>query len=225
VTPIRQELSAERRAPASGPGFFAPDGRLRTSQSAGLLIASASLPKDGERVSGDRIMIRHYAEGSMIAVVDVLGHGPKASGVADLAAAYLHELDSLPRAGPSSVLEGLHGALRGTRGAAAMVCVIKGDGIEGCGVGNVELRSVGVSMPVVLTPGILGAKVRQYRAFAGRLSAGAVVFVFSDGISRHSPFQKLSRFGVEKACRALIDEHRHSHDDASAVVLAYEPEI
>ena len=226
MTFFEQSLAGDRGKPPSlgGPVLVHPNPVQSGTLKASLLIASASLPKEGESLSGDRVVVRRFAEGALVAVVDVLGHGPKASEVAELATHYLDRVDSPPRFGASRIIDGLHGALKGTRGAAAMVCVVQGESIEGCGVGNVELRAVGVVMPVVLTPGILGAKVREYRAFSGRLSPGAHLFLFSDGISRHSPFHKLARLGVERACQTLIADHRHAHDDASAVVLAYEAE-
>jgi phosphoserine phosphatase RsbX len=187
----------------------------------GLSIAQASLPCAGESVSGDCIVVRRFASGVMVAVVDALGHGPRAAAVAESARACLESLALPPRAGAAGVIEELHATLRETRGAAAMVCLLDGPVLEGAGVGNVELRAIGAALPIVLSPGILGVQVRRIRSFSGRLAPGSRLFVFSDGISRNAPFAALAQLGVEQACQALLHEHRHAHDDASVVALSF----
>lgn len=186
-----------------------------------LVIAQASLPCEGEPVSGDAVIVRRTETRALIALVDALGHGHKAAVVAEQAVQALAEL-SLEKADAAGVMTELHERLRGTRGAAALVCIVDGMHVEVCGVGNVELRSVGAHVPVVLMPGILGVGVRQIRALSGTLAAGARLFVFSDGISRRAPFSELARVSPQTACQSLIERFRHSHDDASAVVVHYE---
>lgn len=184
-------------------------------------IAQASSPCAGESVSGDSIVVRRFEGGVLVAVVDALGHGPKAAEVAEIARGCLESLTLPPSGGVASVIEELHARLRGTRGAAAMVCLLDGPTLDGAGVGNVELRAIGAPLPIVLSPGILGVQVRQIRSFSGQLAPGSRLFVFSDGISRHAPFGALARLGVEQACETLLREHRHVHDDASVVALSY----
>ena len=127
---------------------------------------------------------------------------------------------SFPELDAVGVMRGLHSALRGTRGACATICLIRGTALEGCGVGNVEMRCVGVSVPVVLTPGIVGVQLRKPRGFAGVLPPRAWCFLFSDGVSRRAPFAELAKLTPQDACQFLMRKHRHSHDDASVVVLA-----
>jgi phosphoserine phosphatase RsbX len=188
----------------------------------GFAIAHASSPCAGQSVSGDCIVMRSFASGLMVAVVDALGHGPKAAAVAESARACLESLALPPRAGSAGVIEELHATLRETRGAAAMVCLLDGPVLDGAGVGNVELRAVGAPLPIVLSPGILGIQVRRIRSFSGRLTPGSRLFVFSDGISRNAPFAALARLDAEQACQTLLREHRHAHDDASVVALFFE---
>jgi negative regulator of sigma-B (phosphoserine phosphatase) len=186
-----------------------------------LDIAQGSVPCDGETVNGDAVVVRHFAAGTLFGIVDALGHGVKAASVAEIAVRRLSEL-SLETRVPDvvSVIEDLHAALRGTRGAAAMICIVTSDRVQGCGVGNVELRCSGTSLPVVLTPGILGVRATRLRRFEGELPIGSTLFVFSDGISRHAPFVALAKLSAAEACQRLLNQHRRSHDDASAIVLA-----
>ena len=127
---------------------------------------------------------------------------------------------SFPGDGAVGVMRGLHSALRGTRGACATICLIRGRALEACGVGNVEMRCIGASVPVVLTPGIVGVQLRKPRAFSGLLPPHAWCFLFSDGVSRRAPFAELARLTPQDACQFLMRKHRHSHDDASVIVVA-----
>jgi phosphoserine phosphatase RsbX len=188
---------------------------------AALHIVHRTLPREGEIANGDAVVVRRFEGGALIGIIDALGHGHKAAEVADLATAKLAEL-SLDR-GPRdvlSILDAVHHALRGSRGAAAMICVVQEDRIEGCGVGNVELRCAGVSLPVVLSPGILGVGKVRLRPFTGRLNPGCRLYMFSDGISRRAPFTELAQLSADEACRELLDRYRRNHDDASVLVLS-----
>jgi negative regulator of sigma-B (phosphoserine phosphatase) len=186
---------------------------------AALEIVHGSVPCVGEIANGDAVVVRHFDGGALVAVIDALGHGRKAAD--DLAATKLAAvpLDAGSR-GVLDILDLVHDALRGSRGAAAMICVVEQDRIEGCGVGNVELRCAGVSLPVVLSPGILGVGKIRMRPFAGRLSPGCRLYMFSDGISRRAPFTELARLPADEACRELLDRYRRNHDDASVLVLS-----
>jgi negative regulator of sigma-B (phosphoserine phosphatase) len=185
------------------------------------MIVHATVPREGEELNGDAIVIRRGEKRELVAVVDALGHGPKAAAVSDRAREYLAEVD-VEKLDAAAMMEGLHDALRGTRGAACLISLFQDRQIEVCGVGNVELRCVGSSIPVVLMPGILGVSVRQIRALAGTMRTGSRVYVFSDGISRRAPFTELTRLSMDEACQSLLANHRHAHDDASAVLLQYE---
>jgi negative regulator of sigma-B (phosphoserine phosphatase) len=180
-----------------------------------------SLPKDGEQVNGDAVVVRNGGDHPvMLAVIDALGHGAAAASVAAAATAYLGEAP-LDR-GVVKLVEGLHGRLRGSRGAAAMVLIFSGGRVEGCGVGNVEMRSVKRRVPVVLSPGVLGASLGKLHLFEAQLSAGDRLVVFSDGIAGRFD-DELSRglTGLE-TCRRIMDRHRRPHDDATVLVTDIE---
>jgi negative regulator of sigma-B (phosphoserine phosphatase) len=186
-----------------------------------LVIAHQSRPKSGETANGDAIVVKRYPDGALVAIVDALGHGPRAEAVAKQAHDHIMETyAAFPEEDAVGVMKRLHSALRGTRGACATICLIRGRALEACGVGNVEMRCVGVSVPVVLTPGIVGVQLRNPRAFSGALPPSARCFLFSDGVSRRAPFSELSKLSPLDACQALMRKHRHSHDDASVIVVA-----
>lgn len=187
-----------------------------------------SLPKLGEKLSGDTVVIREEDGVAFLCVIDALGHGPAAAEVADRGRAFLSTVPLTKSV--LAITEGLHGALRGTRGAAAMCCVLRSrrdDGqslprVEGCGVGNVELRVLSSRVPVILTPGILGVSLHRTRVFEGPLAAGARLVMFSDGISPRMELDKYERLPVEHACKAMVERYRRSHDDATLLLADVE---
>jgi negative regulator of sigma-B (phosphoserine phosphatase) len=180
-----------------------------------LTIACQSQPASGELVNGDTIVVREHDGAHLIAIVDVLGHGHDAAQVAKLAA---RSLETAPMTRAAVALLGLHDALRGTRGAAAAICILRGDRLDGCGVGNVEVRVLGTPMAILLTPGIVGQRMHRLREFEGRLAPGDRVVWFSDGISSHVPLGELRNLAPGEACTMIMQRHRRRHDDASVVV-------
>lgn len=114
-------------------------------------------------------------------------------------------------------MQGLHEALRGTRGAAATVCLLRGPTIVCCGVGNVELRCFGSKLPMLLSPGVLGARVQKFRMCRAELAVDSRLVLFSDGISQRSPLAAMLHLSVEDLCEAVIREHRKPSDDATVV--------
>ncbi len=180
-----------------------------------------SIPKEGERLCGDTVVVRAEEGVTLLAVIDALGHGPAAAVVADRGSAFLR--DAPLGKDVRTLTEGLHDALKGTRGVAAMCCLVRAGQIEGCGVGNVELRSAGSRVPVILTPGVLGVQTTRLRVFQGTLTPGARLVIFSDGISPRIDLEKVERLPAEPAGKALFERYRRSHDDATLLVADLEP--
>lgn len=179
-----------------------------------------TLPKTGEKLSGDAVVIREEEGVVLLSVIDVLGHGPVAAEVAARGRAFLA---GVPLSGSvTSIVEGLHGALRGTRGAAAMCCLLRAGRVEGCGVGNVELRVLSSRVPVILTPGILGVSLPRTRHFEGPLAPGARLVMFSDGLSPRMELDKYEKLPVESACKTMLERYRRPHDDATLLVADVE---
>jgi negative regulator of sigma-B (phosphoserine phosphatase) len=174
-------------------------------------------PRTGETACGDGVLVREGEGRTMLAVVDALGHGPLAGEVTATALACLSRVAL--SGGPAAMQHELHAALRGTRGAAAMICVLEGGRITGCGVGNVELRTSPTSVPVILSPGILGSGVRAFRAFEGAAPPGTRIALFSDGISASRlSLEAVRNLDAESACRAILERCGYAHDDAAILI-------
>jgi len=180
------------------------------------VMAHRTLPKAGEFANGDAVVLRAEGELALVAVIDALGHGELAAHAASKAIAYL---EAWPLTGDlRDGMQGLHEALRGTRGAAASVCLLRGAQLLFCGVGNVEVRCFGSKAPILLSPGVLGARVQQFRMCRADLAAGTRLVLYTDGISQRAPFEALRPLDPEATCEELIRNHRKTSDDATVVV-------
>ncbi|KYF71411.1 SpoIIE family protein phosphatase [Sorangium cellulosum] len=186
-----------------------------------VAVEYAILPKDGERVSGDAAFVRAGEDGCLFAVIDALGHGEHAAAAARVA---LEALAESPQGEDfRAVIDRLHARLRGTRGAAGMICRFREGRLQGCGVGNVELLSHGTRVQWLQSPGILGGSLGKIRIFDAQLAPGDRLALVSDGVS---PRFDLSLFrGVKAAevCRTLMNRHRRSHDDSTVLIADIEP--
>lgn len=179
------------------------------------------VPKEGERVSGDAVFLRQVDGGSVFAVIDALGHGERAAETSDVAVKTLAEAPESD--GVRELIDRLHTHLRGTRGAAAMVCVFRKDHLEGCGVGNVELSCLGTRIQWLQSPGILGASLGRARIFESKLTPGDRLVLFSDGVSPRFDLSLFRGVKAEAACRALMSQQRRSHDDSTVLIADIEP--
>lgn len=174
------------------------------------------LPRHGERVCGDAVVVRREDDRALISVVDGLGHGTKAAVVADRATEILAQQS--PRAGVLAIMNEVHRGLADTRGACVLVCIVSPDEIEVCSVGNVELRSHGIELPFVLTPGVVGTRMSRPRVARASIVAPARVVIYSDGLSSRFHLAEFASLTSADACQTIFERHRRSHDDATLVV-------
>jgi len=191
-----------------------------------LALGATIRAHPGERRSGDAAVLRTTANGALFGVVDALGHGEIAADVADIAVEHAMEVALVE--GIGGVVRRLDEALRGTRGAAALLCLVVDDTLEACGIGNVELRTVGVKLPTVVTPGILGHGARGHglsrlRVFGGRLVAGSRLVLFSDGVSGRLRASEGAEVPAQAASAMLLERHARPHDDAAVLVADVMP--
>lgn len=180
-----------------------------------LVVAHQSIARDGEHHCGDTAVWRRTSSHHLVAVVDALGHGEGAELVADKALQHLH-VAAITSAG--EVLAGLHEALKGTRGAAAMVAIFDGRRLEASGVGNVELRGLTRALPIAPVPGILGGRTHPFRSGSIELHYGDRFAMFSDGISRRADLRQALVLPPREACTTILRDHRNANDDATLLV-------
>lgn len=184
------------------------------------LVEYITVPREGERANGDAALVRRWEGGLLVAVIDALGHGEHAAQATAVGLGYLQEVSV--KSGLRPVVEGLHERLRGTRGAAAMLLLLDQGRLEGCGVGNVALRSYRARVPAMLSPGILGASLSRLHVFTAELAAGDRVVLFSDGITARFDDEASRRASALETCQAIMERHRRPHDDATVLVMDIE---
>lgn len=174
-----------------------------------------SLPCEGELANGDAVVVRDEGTAVLLAVVDAVGHGPLAATVAATAEKSLlaSPLDDVLR-----IVEHLHESLRGTRGAAALVCLYTAGWIDACRIGDVEMRCERARFSTVPVRGVLGGDMQRLRVFGGPVSCPDRVVIHSDGVSARFDLEGLQALAPSEACRAIMDVHRRRYDDASVVV-------
>jgi anti-sigma regulatory factor (Ser/Thr protein kinase) len=161
--------------------------------------------------------------GLTVAVVDGLGHGPRASTAADAALAVL-------AAGPVALdryLDRANAALRDTRGAAVAVCRIRPDRgeLSHVGLGNISGRIVvdGGGRGLASHPGTLGMSttVPRVPVTTHPCPPGATLVLWTDGLtSRLDPARDAALLARDPAVIAatLYREHSRERDDATIVV-------
>jgi phosphoserine phosphatase RsbX len=186
-----------------------------------LLVAHASLPKQGEYANGDRPFHRQdQAERHLLAVIDGLGHGPDAEQATLAGLKYLGEV---PLDTPfEQVMHGLHESMRGTRGAAGTVCIVAGSEIAACAVGNVELRSVALDVPLISSAGILGVRVQKFRVCRAKIPTACRLVIFSDGLTNPTGIGAVQGMPAQLACDQLLSRHRRTYDDATVLIADLE---
>ncbi|MCW2248636.1 anti-sigma regulatory factor (Ser/Thr protein kinase) [Azospirillum fermentarium] len=141
----------------------------------------AMLAMGGGDWCGDGWLVR--GDGLVLAV-DGLGHGEAASAAARQAETVAAAAPG--GADPGAVLAALHGALRGTRGAVALVLRLEPDRIGYAGVGNITAALVRPGGAAALTGrwGVVGYNAAPPPTAWLSWQAGDHVVVHSDGCSR-----------------------------------------
>jgi anti-sigma regulatory factor (Ser/Thr protein kinase) len=141
-------------------------------------------PKAGEEVSGDDWGVAAFRHKYALVVADGLGHGPDAHKAARAATDTLRRD---PSVGPGNLLEAIHAASRGTRGAAVAVCELDSEQrlCRFAGVGNINAAVIENSNTrhLVSHNGIVGHSVRKIQEFSAPWSDSALLVLHSDGVA------------------------------------------
>lgn len=183
-----------------------------------LSTAQRTRPYPGFSCSGDLVVVREAPRCTMLAVIDVLGHGPEAAEVAAVAGAYLSTADL--DADVEAWMQGLHEALACTRGAAAGLGRAESGTLELTIVGNIEVRCSGTRVGVIATPGIVGRRMRRLRSFSFPMRSGDRVAIHSDGL-RRLDLARARGLSLECACEHLMHEFAVAVDDASLLLTDF----
>jgi phosphoserine phosphatase RsbX len=182
-----------------------------------VVTAHLSTPKPGELVNGDALLVREDLAGRvLLAVIDGLGHGHRAAAASQAA---IERLSSVGLDQPLlDTLKLVHQDLRGTRGAAATVCILAERRLEACAVGNVQLSSGGCTLPLVLSAGVLGHQVGTFRICRADVPERYRLMLYSDGISTRVRWSEVAHLAPAAVCAAIHAQYRRAEDDATILV-------
>ncbi|MFC8454784.1 ATP-binding protein [Kitasatospora sp. NPDC057223] len=159
--------------------------------------------------------------GVLVMSCDGLGHGPMAALAAQAA---VQAFRTGTARTPEQVIEEVHRALRGTRGAAIAAARLEPDGrVLFCGIGNIaaSIVTTGSRANLLSHPGIVGHQMRQLRTYEHQLPAHGALVMHSDGLSeRWTPGDLASLLHHPPALIAtgLLRLAGTRRDDASVVV-------
>ena len=184
-----------------------------------MIISASHLssPMPGEIQNGDAVLVRQSVSGdTFLAVIDGLGHGPDAAHASRKAIAALALMPF--EISVQDAMQEIHQELRGTRGAAGTLCIIRDFKLEICAVGNVALMCLGCSVPLVLSPGVLGHQVSRFRIGSCQVPSGARLSLLSDGISTRFRLDDYRQLSPDAACKEIMTRYRRKEDDASVLV-------
>jgi anti-sigma regulatory factor (Ser/Thr protein kinase) len=181
-----------------------------------------SLAKPGEEVCGDAWADEPRADGTMILVADGLGHG---AGAAEAAQAAVAAFRGSRDPSPVQRLHEVHRALRSTRGAAVAIADLDCHRrlVRFAGVGNVAGAIVadGTTRQMVSRDGTAGAVAARLPEFAYPWSPGAVLVLYSDGLTSHvslAAYPGLSQRHPSLIAGVLLRDFTRGRDDATVVV-------
>jgi anti-sigma regulatory factor (Ser/Thr protein kinase) len=176
----------------------------------------------GEVECGDAWCIATKADEVAILVADGLGHGPlaaRASG--DAVKCFKRE----PLGAPSALMQNLHGALAGGRGAAAACAVLQVSTSKAiyAGVGNISghLITGERSRGMVSHNGTLGVQLLRSQQFEYDWRPGSRVVMHSDGLSGRwsvDSYPGLTMKHPAIIAGALYRDFVRRRDDATIVV-------
>lgn len=188
----------------------------------GFAVGAVCLPKPGEDLCGDAWSVAQSRQGASLIVADGLGHGLQAAEAADAAVA---EFTRTPWVAPAVMLEGLHAALRSTRGAAVAVASIDFErGVARvAGLGNISgvIVNDGVRRNVVSMNGTAGHSARRLQEFTYPLDASSTFVLHSDGLGTQwnpAEYPRLWSHDSALVAGVLYRDFTRRRDDVTVLV-------
>jgi phosphoserine phosphatase RsbX len=188
-----------------------------------------SRPLIGEVESGDLHVVAPFAGGTLIGVVDGLGHGSDAATASRLAVA---AFSSDPSREPVELMHRAHEALRKSRGAAALLISLSFDRqtFSWVGVGNIEglrIRDMPLSKTsreaLISAPGVVGYQLPPLlRSRHGPLAPGDLFALASDGIAPGFSEMLSARADLDELASGVLDSHARANDDALLLIARYQ---
>ncbi|MBC7807238.1 MAG: ATP-binding protein [Akkermansiaceae bacterium] len=192
-----------------------------------VTVGAVNRPKPGQEACGDHWAAAHVDRRHVFMVADGLGHGPEAAQAGQSAVRAFHKH---VHARPSGILEAVHAALHGTRGAAVAVVDVDEDTRTVCfvGVGNIAGEIMNdVSSSMMSYHGIVGYQMRKVQEMTYLYTPGALLLLSSDGIATLGPLSAYPALLVQQPAiiaGVLYRDFQRTNDDATVVIARIQTE-
>jgi len=158
--------------------------RISPPAEAGMTVGWAGRPISGEDVSGDSWALRQEGETSLFIVADGLGHGIQA---AEASAEAISAFRTSSDTNPSQLVQRVHRALRGTRGAAVAVASLDRNKrvVRYAGIGNIAgyVVSPAKTQFMISHNGTAGHEATHFQEFLYPFPEASLLIMHSDGLS------------------------------------------
>lgn len=184
-------------------------------------------PALGQDLGGDRAITREIDGTLLLAIIDVLGHGPQADGVARVAADFLA---NAPARSAEALLRSLDAELAGSVGAAAGIATLSPEPGRGsfAGIGNTVCKVLGDNnRTLVSADGVVGQRAGALRSTPIHVNKGETLLMHTDGISSRidwpERFPEITHAEPELAAGEIIRRFGRPHDDAACIVARPAP--
>ncbi|MEW6184256.1 MAG: ATP-binding SpoIIE family protein phosphatase [Thermodesulfobacteriota bacterium] len=188
-----------------------------------LIIGAVCLPVKNEEVCGDSWGAFQTTDRVLVIVADGLGHGPEAAEASTLA---VKVFEKNTNRSPGEIIEYLHEALKGTRGAAVATAeVLPGQhSICYAGVGNISgsIISSGTSRSLISHNGTAGLSLPRVQEFTYPWPEDGLLILHSDGLATHWALEDYPGLQTKHPCLiagVLLRDHCRERDDVTVVVL------
>jgi phosphoserine phosphatase RsbX len=188
-------------------------------------VAAAPLP--GQTESGDRFVVEQFPDGALVAVVDALGHGHRAS---QIAAQAIDTLTRHARDNVTSLILRCHAILRERHGATMSLASFdwRMHRMTWLGVGNVAgvlvPHAFRVEAPVrrlLVRGGLVGGDLPDLHPVVVALAPGDTLIVATDGIHEEFADELPGDLTPKLLAEHIFAHYAKSTDDALVLVARY----
>lgn len=189
--------------------------------------AFATLPLPGQTESGDLCLIKRVGKGTLIAVVDGLGHGEEAASAAHAA---VGSLDRYSRESLVDLVRRCHESLVGLRGVVLGLAYLDPQAatMTWLGVGNVEGRllraptSAGARIEsLLLRGGVVGAHLPPLASEVVPIRWGDTLILATDGVRSDFLHAPLPHREPQALADYILARWGTQTDDALVLVVRY----
>lgn len=184
----------------------------------------AKMPLISEKECGDAGIIKEFDNKIFAAVVDVLGHSKNAYQLKLVIEKFLEENY---RENLTDIIQNLHRHIKGSVGAALILCLLDMDSgqLKYTGIGNLTIRIFGLENKRLLSgDGVIGYIMTTPKENMITLAPNDILLVHSDGIKAHfeaADYPGIHRQSASEIAAGVLNKFNKGIDDAVCFALKY----